>query len=126
MKRNILAGFTLVCCVLLMAFDVSRAFAGDDYVATVSSTSPAVACSSALMTKRRYALQCNGTAYAHVASTGLLADGGAPDPATTNDVSVSSGSLYDFATTGTQSYVCVLASAGTVACKVYLNRGTSE
>ena len=96
------------------------AFAGDDYIQTVAYTGTA-ACSTILPAKRKTAIRCTTDCYVKMSSTGT-----AVGTATTNDMLVAAGKLYDTPTTATQRYICAIQSAAGGNMLIYLNRGTQE
>jgi hypothetical protein len=109
--RNILTLFTLLAAAVCLA--------GDDFIASVSYTGTA-ACSSQLRAKGKYAVRCTTDCHVRVSRNGTT------DLATTDDVLLSAGKLYDLPTTATQRYICAIQSSANGAVKIYLNRSTQE
>jgi hypothetical protein len=104
----------------LLLLVATFALAGDDYQQTVAYTGTA-ACSTQLRAKVKYAVRCTTDCYVHLSSTGT-----ATDTATTNDVLLSAGKLYDAPTTSGQRFICFIQSAAGGNGLIYLNRGTWE
>lgn len=118
MKNAILGGALL----LTLAGLVWDAEAGDDVVATVSSTAPAAGCTSALTPKAKYAVQCSAAARVRMSTDGQP-DAGSGSPL---GVKIAADALYDTPTTYNQRYICVTAVSGTVTCDVVINRNVRE
>lgn len=110
--RNILTLITLLAAAVCLG--------GDDYKATVSYTGTA-ACSTILRAKAKYAVRCTTDCHVHLSTTGSAAD-----TATTNDVLLAAGKLYDAPTTSVQRYICAIRSASSGDMLIYLNRGPTE
>lgn len=106
--------------IALLALVATLALAGDDYMLTVAYTGTA-ACSAQLKAKTKYAVRCTTDCYVKVSSTGTAAD-----TATTNNVLLSAGKLYDTPTTATQRYLCAIQSTAGGNLLIYLNRGPQE
>jgi hypothetical protein len=96
------------------------ALGGDDYIATVAYTGTS-ACSSALRPKTKYAVRCTTDCYVRVSS--LNSGSGL---ATTNNVLLAAGKLYDTPTTKDQVYICAIQSAAGGNMLIYTNRGPQE
>lgn len=105
----------LLTLVMLAAL---TALAGDDYIATVAYTGTA-ACSSLLQPRTKYAVRCTTDCHIRVTDNTSYT-------ATSNNVLLAAGKLYDTPTTGTQRYICAIRSAADGSMLVYKNRGPNE
>lgn len=117
--KNALAGLVLIIAMVGLSWDAQ---AGDDFVATLSSTAPTAVCSTVLTPRFKYAVQCNAAARVRMSTDGQ------PDAGSGSylGVKVAADALYDTPTTYDQRYICVVATSGTAACDILLNRGTKE
>ena len=123
MKNNI-AVFVLTLAVTLGIFALP-ATAGDDAVSQITGSAdagvPAI-CSSVLRPKTRYAIQPNVDVYVRVSPAATGYD------ATSANVKVVAGTLYDTPTTSTQNYICVkpVTAAASNTVQIFQYRGPQE
>lgn len=117
--KNMIIFAALLLALVGLSWDAE---AGDDVVATVSSTAPTSACTAVLNAKFKYAVQCDGAARVRMSVDGQ------PDAGSGSrlGVKVAADALYDSPTTYDQRYICVTAVTGTVTCDVLINRTTKE
>lgn len=116
--------------LLTLAVCSLPARAGDDPVSQLTFSADAGAgneCSAALRPKTHYAVQTTVDVYVRV-SAPIQSDGGTLDPATSANVKIAAGKLYDLWTTQTQTRICVKAvtAGASASLNIFQFRGPQE
>lgn len=97
------------------------ALAADDYQAGMDITTGASNVCVIARPKTNYSVRCTADAYVR---TSPVNDGGIP--ATSKDVLVTAGKLYDIPTSSSDNAICALQSTASGSCYFYIFRSRVE
>jgi hypothetical protein len=106
--------------IALVVLAATVAIAADDYQPGKDITTGAASACVAVSPKTSYSVRCTQDAYVKATYDGTV------DPATSKDVLVTAGKLFDVPTKANQGFICAIQSTAAGACYLYIFGGKAD